>query len=260
MDIFKVAKPKSLLDKLSDICQKYSGNQDAGGEEVIDDILNLAEGQYGEEGDEEDGVVLHSALLILQKYQEDVPSSLTVITDIKAVLEEHGRKQEEVSEVGGFGKMEPVVKETPKEESDSDGELEEWGSGQFISAKRIRKGRISQSEMKSLNVFKKYNRGQPTTRLYVKNIHTKTTEQDLHYIFGRYINWENEEEKNMFDIRLLKEGKMKGQAFIVLGSEEKAIQAVNDTNGFELNGKPMVVQFSTSAKAKEKDGERKDKK
>ena len=34
---------------------------------------------------------------------------------------------------------------------------------------------------------------------------------------------------------------MKGQAFIGLPSEEVALRAVQDTNGYLLHGRPMVV-------------------
>ena len=34
---------------------------------------------------------------------------------------------------------------------------------------------------------------------------------------------------------------MKGQAFIGLPSEDIALQAITDTNGYQLKGKPIVV-------------------
>ena len=44
-----------------------------------------------------------------------------------------------------------------------------------------------------------------------------------------------------FDIRLMQQGRMKGQAFIGLPSEEAAVTAVEETNGYTLHGRPMVV-------------------
>ena len=43
---------------------------------------------------------------------------------------------------------------------------------------------------------------------------------------------------------------MKGQAFITLPSERRAKRALRDTNGLIVKGKPMVVQFARSNKAK----------
>jgi len=62
-----------------------------------------------------------------------------------------------------------------------------------------------------------------------------------------------------FDIRLMKEGRMKGQAFIGLPNEKAAAKALKEANGYVLFGKPMVVQFARSARPKQdsKEGKRK---
>lgn len=39
----------------------------------------------------------------------------------------------------------------------------------------------------------------------------------------------------------MKEGRMKGQAFVTLPSEEKAKKALRDAHGYILQGKPMVI-------------------
>ena len=39
----------------------------------------------------------------------------------------------------------------------------------------------------------------------------------------------------------MQQGRMKGQAFIGMPSEEIAEQALQETNGYILHGKPMVV-------------------
>ncbi len=149
---------------------------------------------------------------------------------------------------GGFGKIEPPPK--PLEEPEDEQE-EEWGATEFISSRKLRKGRISSSEMKSLSVFRKYDAGEATSRLYIKNLTKQATDKDLHYVFGRYVDWTKEDEKLRFDIRHMKEGRMKGQAFITLPDDQVAKEALKDTNGFVMHGKPMVVSFARSAKPKE---------
>ena len=42
-------------------------------------------------------------------------------------------------------------------------------------------------------------------------------------------------------MRLMTAGRMKGQAFVGLPSEDIALQAIQDTNGYQLKGKPIVV-------------------
>ena len=44
-----------------------------------------------------------------------------------------------------------------------------------------------------------------------------------------------------FDIRVMQSGRMKGQAFVGLPSEAVAEQALQETNGYMLQGKPIVV-------------------
>lgn len=46
----------------------------------------------------------------------------------------------------------------------------------------------------------------------------------------------------------MQEGRMKGQAFITLQNIEQAQLALDETNGFILKDKPMVVQFAKIAK------------
>ncbi|CAH1258005.1 RNPC3 [Branchiostoma lanceolatum] len=182
----------------------------------------------------------------VKKIELNLPSAM----EAEKLVEEVADDQEGVAEEAapGFGKFEPppVVMETEEEEEPED------ESTDFISSRELRRGRLSHDEIRKLSVFKNYAAGEPNCRLYIKNVAKQTEEKDLRFIYGRYVNFEDDIEKEMFDIRLMKEGRMKGQAFIGLPSEKVAQKAVRETNGFELNGKPLVVQFARSAKPKEK--------
>uniref|UniRef100_A0A8C1DII4 RNA-binding region-containing protein 3 n=1 Tax=Cyprinus carpio carpio TaxID=630221 RepID=A0A8C1DII4_CYPCA len=112
---------------------------------------------------------------------------------------------------------------------------------EFISRRELGRGRLSRNEIKKMSVFKNYEPGEPTSRLYVKNIAKQVEEKDLKFIYGRYIDISSEEERSMFDIVLMKEGRMKGQAFIGLPSERSAEKALKKTSGYVLNDKPLVV-------------------
>ena len=48
----------------------------------------------------------------------------------------------------------------------------------------------------------------------------------------------------------MNEGRLKGQAFITLQSIKLADKAIDETNGYILKDKPLVVQFARSAKKK----------
>ncbi|KAF6716397.1 RNA-binding protein 40 [Oryzias melastigma] len=170
--------------------------------------------------------------------QEGVPSSA---------------REEPASE--GFGKLYPSAQASQQQEehgADGDDLVSD-----VISRKELEKGRLAKDEMKRMSVFKNYEAGEPTCRLYVKNISKQVEEKDLRYIYGRYIDPSSEAERNMFDVVLMKEGRMKGQAFIGLPNEQSAEKALRETNGFVLHDKPLVVQFARSARPKQDNAETK---
>ncbi|XP_037682437.1 RNA-binding region-containing protein 3 isoform X2 [Choloepus didactylus] len=156
----------------------------------------------------------------------------------------------------GFGKIFPAPNLSTTEEIKED--ADEMPS-ECISRRELEKGRISREEMESLSVFRSYEPGEPNCRIYVKNLAKHVQEKDLKFIFGRYVDFSSETQRIMFDIRLMKEGRMKGQAFIGLPNEKAAAKALKEANGYVLFGKPMVVQFARSARPKQdsKEGKRK---
>ncbi|XP_077591985.1 RNA-binding region-containing protein 3 [Stigmatopora nigra] len=149
----------------------------------------------------------------------------------------------------GFGKIYPSI-QSPQQCDDHSEEEEDLPSD-VISRKELEKGRLSKDEIKRMSVFKNYEPGEPTCRLYVKNIAKQVEEKDLKYIYGRYIDASSEVERNMFDVVLMKEGRMKGQAFVGLSTEQSAEKALRETNGYVLFDKPLVVQFARSARPKQ---------
>ncbi|XP_007424832.1 RNA-binding protein 40 [Python bivittatus] len=158
----------------------------------------------------------------------------------------------------GFGKIFPAPSSNHKEDTEDE---EDEIPSEFVSKRELEKGRISKKEMETLSVFKNYEPGDPNCRIYVKNLSKQVQEKDLKFIFGRYVDFSSETERIMFDIRLMKEGRMKGQAFIGLPNEKAAAKALKEANGYVLFDKPMVVQFARSARPKpdSKEEKRKDK-
>lgn len=156
-------------------------------------------------------------------------------------LQKPSEEPEVIGELGKFEKeSQPVqVEETPVE-------LEQPA----ITKKELLRNRISYSDMRILPVFKNYHPGQPSMRLYVKNLGKQVTEQDVKRIYRRYIENLSEEKQIGFDVRVMQEGRMKGQAFVTFPSVEIAETALHETNGFLLKEKPMVVQFARAANKK----------
>ena len=273
LDVEYVPKPKGAAQKVSDVFEQ----PEAGGAKKF--AIRLPPGQVQEGTGMVAGIQPHmegyqarqpgnqSNILSLNPPPEGAPIpnpkivppsssgwNLPPTQDILNVIE---NKPPTVVE-GGFGKLEPVSKPSEQEEEQEGSDEEEWGATEFISSRKLRRGRISHSEMKGQSAFRNYQEGEPTSRLYIKNLAKQVTDKDLHYVFGKYVDWVDEAQKLVFDIRLMKEGRMKGQAFITLPDEKRALDALRDTHGFLMKGKAMVVQFARSAKPKEKDEKGKD--
>ncbi|KAG1669553.1 RNA-binding protein 40 [Nymphon striatum] len=178
--------------------------------------------------------------------QKKIEINVSCEVDLEKETDDHNVDIQE----GGFGKIQPVVEaEKSSDEHESENNLKPLEN--YITKKELKQNRISEEEMKKLSIFRKYEPGDPTTRLYLKNLSKQVTEKDILFVYGRYINWNSMEEKNIFDIRLMKEGRMKGQSFVTLPNENVSKIALAETNGYIFYGKPVVVQFARSAKPKE---------
>ncbi|OCT85273.1 RNA-binding region-containing protein 3 [Xenopus laevis] len=172
---------------------------------------------------------------------------LHIPTDIQTATQEPEKEVEENEDLSGFGKIYPAqAANIEEDEEEDDDDLPK----EFISRRELEKRRITKEEMRKVSVFKNYEPGEPNCRLYVKNLSKQVEEKDLKFIFGRFIDFSSETEKNMFDIRLMKEGRMKGQAFIGFPTENVAAQALKHVHGYVLHDKPMVIQFARSARPK----------
>nr|XP_022903065.1 RNA-binding protein 40-like [Onthophagus taurus] len=119
-----------------------------------------------------------------------------------------------------------------------------------ITEEELSSNQIPLKDLNVFPVFKDYHPGAATNRLYIKNIAKSVETKDLEYIYKRYVDYENNESNKEINIRLMQEGRMKGQAFVTLGSVQLAQLAVKETNGFLLKDKPLVVVFAKSVTQK----------
>jgi len=182
-------------------------------------------------------------------------------------------------ERGQFGKIEPVAKvvkvdekiekhvvmpdvnETisfeiegqniAKEEQstiESEDEEEEEDNADYITAKVLKENKISSEEILNMNQFKNYKEGDKTNRLYVKNIGKQVSTDELLFIFKRFVRNCTEEEKSTLELRHMKEGRMKGQAFVTFPNENIAEKALIQVHGYILQEKPLVIQYGKANK------------
>ncbi|XP_016980656.1 U11/U12 small nuclear ribonucleoprotein 65 kDa protein isoform X1 [Drosophila rhopaloa] len=101
-------------------------------------------------------------------------------------------------------------------------------------------GRLSIAELQALPVYKNYKTGQPSNKLYIKNLEKSVDEQQLRELYAKYTATEN------LEIKVMQQGRMKGQAFVTFlkpNEPEIIAQALGETNGLLWHNKPMIVCY-----------------
>lgn len=181
--------------------------------------------------------------------QEEVFDTVTPIQEPKKImvnvpqdaLQKPVEEPKVIGELGKFQKEEQPVEVQEKQEEPEQ---------PTVTKKELLRNRISYNDMKVLPVFKNYHPGQPSMRLYIKNLAKTVSEKDVNRIYKRYVEGLTDDELTGFDVRVMQEGRMKGQAFVTFPSVRLAETALNETNGYMLKEKPMVVQFARAANKK----------
>lgn len=118
-----------------------------------------------------------------------------------------------------------------------------------LSIQDILKHRISKEEMQQQKAFANYSYGEPSTKLYLRNMVKDVTADDILKLFGCFFDNDDQAKERVFficvmcrslEIRVM-EGRMKGQAFVTFPSVELAREALTTVNGYLLRDKPVVV-------------------
>ncbi|KFQ70829.1 RNA-binding protein 41, partial [Phaethon lepturus] len=112
---------------------------------------------------------------------------------------------------------------------------------EFIPEEEICKNRLSEEELRNIPRFSSYHPGEPNKVLYLKNLGPRVTMEDLVSLFARF----QREDSPPIQFRLLS-GRMRGQAFITFPDIQSAQDAMLLVNGYNLQGKPVVIEFGKS--------------
>ncbi|KAK9290433.1 hypothetical protein L1049_008603 [Liquidambar formosana] len=94
-------------------------------------------------------------------------------------------------------------------------------------------------------MFKNYTAGNPASVLYIKNLSRDVVADDFYFIFGSLFG-SLDAAKYSLSVKLMWEGRMRGQAFVKFPSVELAHHALNVANRYAFKGKPMINQFGRS--------------
>ncbi|WOK95903.1 hypothetical protein Cni_G04610 [Canna indica] len=139
----------------------------------------------------------------------------------------------------------PTVKETVDNSSatkEPDAVDEHLQQKHFATPQEIESGKLPPEEILSLPMFKNYSPGNPASVLYVKNLAKDVVVDDFYFIFGSFFE-SIEAASAGLTIKLMQEGRMRGQAFVTFPSVDLAQHALNLVNGYVFKGKPIIIQF-----------------
>ncbi|CAL4930781.1 unnamed protein product [Urochloa decumbens] len=140
----------------------------------------------------------------------------------------------------------PSVPSTTDKELDSANEKVE--EKHFVTPQEIEKDKLPPEEILSLPMFKNYTPGNPSSVLYIKNLAKDVTHDDFYYVFGSLFE-SMDSARSSLSIKLMQEGRMRGQAFVTFPTVESAQRALNLAHGYVFKGKPMIIQFGRNPAA-----------
>ncbi|KAI3706507.1 hypothetical protein L6452_24301 [Arctium lappa] len=127
-------------------------------------------------------------------------------------------------------------------------ENENLSTKPFATVEELEHGKLPPEEILSLPMFKNYNAGNPAPVLYIKNLAKDVVADDFYFVFGTFFE-SIETAKTNLSVKLMQEGRMRGQAFVTFPSIDIAHRALNLVNGFVFKGKPMIIQFGRNTSA-----------
>ncbi|KAL9998657.1 putative RNA recognition motif domain, nucleotide-binding alpha-beta plait domain superfamily [Helianthus debilis subsp. tardiflorus] len=143
---------------------------------------------------------------------------------------------------------EKVDDDTAEEIETDETENNNLNTKPFATVEELEHGKLPPEEILSLPMFKNYNAGNPAPVLYIKNLAKDVVVDDFYYVFGSFFG-SIETAKSNLSVKLMQEGRMRGQAFVTFPTIEIAHRALNLVNGFVFKGKPMIIQFGRNTSA-----------
>ncbi|KAL2490572.1 U11/U12 small nuclear ribonucleoprotein 65 kDa protein [Abeliophyllum distichum] len=118
----------------------------------------------------------------------------------------------------------------------------------YATLEELNLGKLPPEELLSLPMFKNYTAGNAASVLYIKNLAKDVVVDDFYFIFGSLFGSIDASKSNL-SVKLMQEGRMRGQAFVTFPSIELAQNALNAVNGYVFKGKPIIIQFGRSPAA-----------
>lgn len=118
-----------------------------------------------------------------------------------------------------------------------------------LTSEELAANRMPVSQLLQTKGYDKYQPGTPSHKLHLKNLHRKKeiSPSELLRLFGSFVA--PGQSPNDIEIKVMT-GRMSGQAFVTLASQELATQALAAVHGYVLHGLPILVEYGREAKGK----------
>ncbi|XP_069469149.1 RNA-binding protein 41 [Ambystoma mexicanum] len=172
------------------------------------------------------------------------PAEITAqdsLTTVSAVEEITDRNPPPLGDKSGFkvGAFDQTASETPTCPIVGNKEpLVVTEHVEFLTEEAIRCNCLSEDDIRKIPRFASYSPGHPSKVLYLKNLSPRVTPKELFSLFARF----QKKNEPAIQFRVLT-GRMRGQAFITFPSVPVAQEAWQLANGYNLLGKPLVIEF-----------------
>lgn len=141
--------------------------------------------------------------------------------------------------------IQPKEKDDTSDQGSKEPKSESSDHKPYATMEELNSGKLPPEEILSLPRFKNYTAGDPSHVLYVKNLAKDVVVDDFYFIFGSFFGNIDAAKSNL-GVKLMQEGRMRGQAFLTFPTVELAHNALNVVNGYVFKGKPIVIQFGRS--------------
>ncbi|KAG0172339.1 RNA-binding region-containing protein 3 [Apophysomyces sp. BC1015] len=154
------------------------------------------------------------------------------------------KKQPDNKPIDQQPNLEEKVQSDTAEEKTADREIAS-DNGMFLTMNHIESNCMKPEDYANLPAFKNYMPGEPSNKLYIKNLAKQVEHDDLRRLFGRFV-WNATGSVGPDDLMIdLKEkrGPLRGQAFITFKDISIAKIALEKANAYMMYNKPMSIQF-----------------
>lgn len=161
--------------------------------------------------------------------------------EASVIPEQYRKRARQILQAGKASAAATAIKETTESPTFAAPKIELKLPSTLPTVSQLPEQRLTDEQLQELPIYKNYKLGDPSNKLYIKNLDKNVTEAQLRTLYARYAPAES------LDIKVMQQGRMKGQAFVEFKDQAAVAavvgQALAETNGLVWQQKPMIVCY-----------------